>query len=225
MTTSETLVSKVWDLPVRLFHWLLVGLLGFSWWSGDRHEMDWHRLSGYGVVALIIFRIYWGFFGGRTARFSHFVRGPRAVLAYGSSLRTGPHPALPGHNPAGGWSVILLLTTLTVMVTSGLLSVDVDGLESGPLSDYVSFEQGRRASEIHHWTFNLLLALVAVHVFAILLYLVRLRHDLITPMIHGSRRIEIRHQIERLGGSTRAAALGLLIAGALTYAIARGFRF
>lgn len=224
MTTNETLVAKVWDLPIRLFHWLLVGLLGFSWWSGDEHEMDWHRLSGYGVVALIIFRIYWGFFGGRTARFSHFVRGPRAVLAYGATLRNGPHPALPGHNPAGGWSVILLLTTLTIMVLSGLCAVDIDGLESGPLSDYLSFDQGRIASDIHHLTLNLLLVLVAVHVVAIFFYLIRLRQNLIAPMIHGSRRIDARHRIERLGGSVGAAAIGLLVAAAITYAIAKGFR-
>ncbi len=82
---SRPLFARVWDAPVRLFHWLLVGLLGFSWWSGEQHEMEWHRWSGYAILALLVFRIYWGFFGGRTARFTQFVRGPAAAFAY---LRT-----------------------------------------------------------------------------------------------------------------------------------------
>ncbi|MBJ7443417.1 MAG: cytochrome b/b6 domain-containing protein, partial [Sphingobium sp.] len=170
---------------IRLFHWLLVGLLGFSWWSGERHEMEWHRLSGYAILFLLIFRLYWGFVGSGTARFVHFVRSPRTAFAYLRNLRTRPYRATAGHNPVGGWSVLLMLVSLIAMVTAGLFAVDVDGLESGPLADYVSFDQGRMAADLHGLLFNLLLALVALHIVAILYYLLRLRHNLIGPMIHG----------------------------------------
>jgi cytochrome b len=213
-------VAWLWDLPVRLFHWLLVGLLGFSWWSGEHHDMDWHRLSGYAIVALLIFRIYWGFVGGRTARFAQFVKGPRAALDY---VR-GRHTAAPGHNPIGGWSVLALLLTLAVMVSTGLFSVDVDGLESGPLSDYVSFDNGRLAAGVHHVAFNVLLALVALHVLAILVYLVR-RHDLIGPMIHGRRRLVGEEEAGPLGASWWKAALGVVLAAAIAWAISKEFRF
>ena len=222
---TGTIGARIWDAPVRLFHWLLVGLLAFSWWSGEHHDMDWHRRSGYAILGLLIFRIYWGFFGGRTARFAQFVRGPRAAFAYALALAKGRHVATPGHNPIGGWSVIAMLVTLAVMVSAGLFSVDVDGLESGPLADYVSFDQGRAAAAVHHLVFNLLLALVALHVLAVLFYLVRLRHDLITPMIHGRRRASEDEPVEDLAASGWKAVLGIVIAGAGAYAIARGFRF
>jgi len=216
---------QIWDMPVRLFHWLLVALLGFSWWSGEQHEMDWHRLSGYAIFALLVFRIYWGFAGGRTARFAQFVRGPRAMLGYVRSLGRGSYVATPGHNPVGGWSVILLLATLMAMVLAGLFAVDIDGLESGPLADYVSFDQGRLAAKVHGWVFNLILALAAAHVAAILLYLVLLRHNLIGPMLNGRRRARAGEAVQSLNASLWKAVPGIVIAGGAAYAVARGFRF
>jgi cytochrome b len=215
---------RVWDLPVRLFHWVLVALLGYSWWSGEHHDMDWHRLSGYTILALIVFRIYWGVFGSRTARFAQFVRGPRAAFTYLGKLGKRPYEAADGHNPIGGWSVILMLAALSVMVLAGLFAVDVDGLESGPLADYVSFDTGRWAAGVHHLTFNVLLALVALHVAAILFYLIGLRHNLVTPMLHGRRRAGAEPVAERLGASPLRAVIGIVIAGGLAYAVAKGFR-
>lgn len=220
---ARTMVARIWDAPVRLFHWLLVALLAFSWWSGKQHEMDWHRLSGYCILALLVFRIYWGFVGGHTARFVQFIRGPRAALAYARSLVKGTYIAEPGHNPLGGWSVVLMLATLVTMVVAGLFSVDVDGLESGPLADYVSFDQGRVAAHIHGFVFNLLLALIATHLVAILFYLVRLRHNLIGPMITG-RGPAKDAPVEGRGASWVKALLGVVLAGLSSYAIARGFR-
>lgn len=219
------LFAWVWDAPVRLFHWLLVGLLGFSWWSGEQHEMEWHRLSGYAILALLIFRVYWGVFGGRTARFAQFVRGPGVAFAYARSLTKRTYRPAEGHNPVGGWSVMLMLATLMAMVVAGLFSIDVDGLESGPLADYVSFDAGRSAAGIHAFIFNLLLTLVALHILAILFYLVALRHDLITPMLHGRRRVSDLDQVAPLGASAWKAALGVLIAAACAYWTAQGFRF
>lgn len=223
--TTDTTTTNVWDLPVRLFHWLLVGLLGFSWWSGENHDMEWHRLSGYAILALLVFRIYWGFAGGRTARFTEFVRGPRAAFAYLRTLGKRPYQAADGHNPVGGWSVVLMIAALLAMVTAGLFSVDVDGLESGPLADYVTFDAGRAAAGVHHLVFNLLLALVALHVLAVLFYLVGLRHNLVAPMIHGRRKAGANAVAARLGASSWKAAVGLVVAIAFAYAVSKGFRF
>ena len=143
MTAGTTRAAPLWDVPVRAFHWLLIALIAFSWWSGENHEMEWHRTSGYAILALVVFRLFWGLAGGRTARFARFVRGPRAVIAY---VRGGAGAA-PGHNPLGGWSVVAMLATVAAMVTAGLFAVDVDGLESGPLADYVTFDQGRMAAQ------------------------------------------------------------------------------
>ncbi len=118
-----------------------------------------------------------------------------------------------------------MLATLTVMVVAGLFAIDVDGLESGPLSDYVSFDTGRTASDVHGVVFNVLLALVALHVLAILVYLVGLRHNLITPMIHGRRRVREGEPVETLGASPWKALIGLALAAACAYAVAQGFRF
>jgi len=222
---SDTTTARVWDLPVRLFHWLLVGLLGFSWWSGENHDMEWHRLSGYAIFALLVFRFYWGFAGSRTARFAQFIRGPRAAFTYLRTLGKRPYRAADGHNPVGGWSVLLMLTVLVVMVTAGLFSVDVDGLESGPLADYVSFDAGRTAAGVHHLVFNVLLALVALHVLAVLFYLIGLRHNLITPMIHGRRKAGAEVVATRLGASSWKAAIGLVIAIVFAYAVSKGFHF
>lgn len=220
---TESVAARIWDAPIRLFHWLLVALLGFSWWSGKHHTMDWHRLSGYCILALLIFRIYWGFVGGRTARFTQFVRGPRAVYNYARSFATHPHPAAPGHNPAGGWSVVVMLVVLMTMVVAGLFAVDVDGLESGPLADYVSFDQGRIAAHVHGLVFNLLLGLGALHVLAILFYLVRLRRNLIVPMITG-RAPSTNGPADDLRASPWTVLLGVVLAGLCSYAIAHGFR-
>lgn len=221
-TDAPSLRSLVWDMYIRLFHWLLVALLTFSWWSGEQHEMEWHRLSGYAILFLLVFRIYWGFVGSSTARFGQFVRSPRSAFTYLQTLRTPPYRATAGHNPVGGWSVLLMIVSLIAMVTAGLFAVDVDGLESGPLADYVSFDQGRLAADLHGLLFNLLLTLIALHIAAILYYLLRLRHNLIGPMIHGRNTISVEDATDLPVGSPWKALVGVLVAAACTWAI--GFR-
>lgn len=214
-------VQPVWDLPLRLFHWVLVGLLAFSWWSGEKHEMEWHRWSGYAILFLLVFRLYWGLVGGRTARFAHFVRGPRAAFSY---LRGSEKPDI-GHNPLGGWSVVAMLTILVAMVMAGLFAVDVDGLESGPLADYVSFDAGRLASNMHSLIFNLLAGLIVLHVAAILFYQVARRRNLVGPMIIGSMKAVEGTVAVPLGASAWRALIGLLIAAGVTYFVSKGLHF
>ena len=169
---------KVWDLPIRLFHWLLAALIVFSWWAHEDH-LDWHRLSGFAIAGLLVFRLWWGLAGSSTARFSSFLKSPAGVLAYLRGAATGP-----GHNPLGGWSVVAMLATLTLQVGLGLFAVDQDGFESGPLSRFVDFETGRLAAAGHELVFNLLVGLIVLHLLAIGWYGVR-RKNLVGPMITG----------------------------------------
>lgn len=182
---TKPLDRRVWDVPTRLFHWVLVALLGLSWWSAETHEMDLHRYSGIALCGLVLFRIIWGFIGTSTSRFSQFVRGPAAVITYlRSSPGTSPAPS-PGHNPLGGWSVMGLLGVLAVQIISGLLAVDIDGMESGPLSSSVSFEAGREAAAIHAVSFDILFILSGFHIVAIAYYLVVKRRNLVGAMVTG----------------------------------------
>ena len=107
MTAASSVLERirVWDVPTRLFHWSLVGLVGFAWWSAETRHIDWHRTAGAAIAGLLAFRLWWGLFGGSTARFSHFVRGPAAVLAYARGLTKTEHPTA-GHNPIDRKSVV-----------------------------------------------------------------------------------------------------------------------
>lgn len=204
---------KVWDLPTRIFHWSIVLVLCASWFTAEQGLMEWHYRSGILGFSLLAFRIMWGFVGGSTARFSRFVRSPVAVIAYVSGAQGGPRRV--GHNPLGGYSVIALLLVLSIQIGTGLFTVDVDGIESGPLSFLVSFEQGRVAAEIHEITFTAVQVLVAVHVLAIVIY--RLRGIRLTRAMITGRISESDGQTSEL---QPAAGSRLLLALALAAALA-----
>jgi len=176
---GEALRQRVWDLPVRLVHWLLAALIAFSWWSVHHHHTDWHIWSGCAILTLLLFRILWGFVGSSTARFSGFVRGPSAVAAYWRGRWNGI-----GHNPVGALSVIALLAAVAVQVGLGLVSEDEDGIFMGPLAGLVSTETSDKARDLHELWFNVILALVALHLLAILYYRLRGR-KLTLPMVTG----------------------------------------
>lgn len=223
MTEGATGKVGVWDVPVRLFHWSLLGLFCFSWWSGENHEMDWHRQSGLLVLALLLFRLFWGLAGSRTARFAQFLKGPGEVIAY--ARKAGDEHPTDGHNPLGGWSVAALLLVLLTLVGAGLFAVDVDGLESGPLADYISFDAGRQASEIHEIAFKAALALIGLHVCAIGYYQFLVGRDLVSPMITGKRELAPGESAEGVRWSVLRAVTGLLVIAALVWAVSKGFHF
>jgi len=210
---------RVWDVPTRLFHWLLVTGFAFAWWSGETGRLEWHRWNGYVLLGLVVFRLYWGFFGSSTARFSGFLRGPRTITNY---LRGAWAPEA-GHNPLGALSVLVMLALLALQVVLGLFAVDVDGIESGPLSVYVSFETGRAAAEWHESIFDALLFLVALHVLAIAYYLVIRRENLAAAMLHGTRSYPAAVTPVRRATALRFV-LGVVIAVLLTWLVASAFR-
>lgn len=215
---------RLWDLPTRLTHWALAALVGVSWFTAETERMSLHRLSGYAVLALVLFRIFWGFAGGSTARFTSFVKGPRRTLDYLRTLGHRAPSAVPGHNPLGAWSVLAMLLFLAVQAGLGLFAIDIDGLESGPLSHFVSFEDGRIYAERHEQVFNILLVLIGLHIAAVVFYLVYKRDNLIGPMIGGARRFETPPPALRFAPLWRAV-LGAILAAALVWWIAQGLRF
>ncbi len=203
----------VWDLPTRLFHWLLVLAVAGCWWTGERGPVETHALLGYAVLALILFRLAWGLVGSETARFSSFVRGPAAALSHlGHLFRPGrlDHPV--GHNPAGGYAVLALLALVAVEAVSGLFVYDEE-IYWGPLYAWVSEERAAWLHWLHHAAFDLLLVLIAIHVAAVLLYFLLKRLDLVRPMLSG--RADLPADVSAPRIAPLALALVLALAAAL----------
>ena len=189
--TPATHRVRVWDLPTRLSHWAIVTLFGICWWAAKSDHMRWHLIAGYALLGVVWFRLAWGFWGGQTARFSDFVRGPAATLRYLRKLLSrgvGDSPAPLGHNPLGALSVLAMLALLVSQTTFGLFAVDVDGIASGPWSRWVSFDTGRRFAHWHATNFHLLLVMIGVHLSAIAWYRLARRETLVPAMIHGYKQ-------------------------------------
>lgn len=222
----------VWDLPVRLFHWVLVALMATSYFTG-RAGGDWmtvHFWSGYGIFTLLLFRILWGFTGSTTARFGHFVKGPAAAIAHLRELMGRERPRDIGHNPLGAAMVVALLMAVLLQVMAGLFSADTDmGTVNGPLTSLVADKWIDRATDFHKFWINVLLLMVAVHVLAAITYLVWKRQNLIGPMVHGRKRLDdvVRpgEPPPRLVFASPRLALALLVLSAIVvYLIVRAGR-
>jgi cytochrome b len=180
---------KVWDLPVRLFHWVLVVLLFCSWATQEWDHMNWHVWSGYSILTLLLFRVVWGFVGSDTARFGRFLRSPLAALQHLAHLgRREPDREI-GHNAAGGWMVLVMLALIGVQVGTGLFANDLDdgGDTEGPLMHLVGKDFSNWLDHIHSLNFKLIEAVVVLHVLAIVVYAVLKRHDLVRPMVTGTK--------------------------------------
>lgn len=184
---NNTDFVRVWDLPTRIFHWLLVGLVITSFVTAEigGNAMQYHMWCGYAILTLLLFRLIWGFIGSTTARFTSFVRGPAAAWRYARSLPGKSQPHL-GHNPLGGWSILAMLLALLVQVGSGLFATD-DIATQGPLYPLISDDAAYRLTSIHLFNPNVIIALVCLHFGAVLFYLIVKRDNLIAPMITGRR--------------------------------------
>jgi cytochrome b len=205
---------RVWDLPTRLFHWVLaacvIGLVATGYIGGN--AMNWHARIGYAVLALLLFRIVWGFAGGHWSRFGSFLYAPASVAAY---LRGRAHPDhLVGHNPLGAGSVFAMLLVLLAQVATGLVGDDDSGF-TGPLNRFVSNSKGLAATWYHkrvgQW---LLIALVVLHVAAILYYARVKRQNLVKPMIVGDKELATATTSSRDDARTRIVALAVLAGAA-----------
>ena len=206
----------VWDLPTRVFHWLLVLLVMGSFVTGKigGTAMVYHEYSGVAILALVLFRILWGFWGGTLSRFVTFVRGPKKVFDYARSFLGKGHEPYLGHNPMGAWSILALLTVLIIQVGTGLFAND-DILTEGPLFHLVSKDTSDWLTRIHHINQNILIGLVALHLGAIVFYWLAKRENLILPMITGRK---FWHEaVDTVYGSPVRALLLAAAAAAVVY--------
>ncbi|KUO55143.1 MAG: hypothetical protein APF80_00375 [Alphaproteobacteria bacterium BRH_c36] len=183
-----------WDLPTRVFHWLLVALVAAAWASFEFSEalgdavLKWHRWIGLVILTLLIWRILWGFFGASTSRFTNFVPGPATVIDYAASVTRGREAKYLGHNPLGSVMILALLGLLLTQATLGLFTVEHNDLTAGPLYLFLS-EAGRKsASSWHHFLFeSVILWLIAIHFAANAFYALVRGDPLIRAMFTGRK--------------------------------------
>ena len=181
--------TPVWDLPVRLFHWSFAICFAVSWISGQMEKRDLHYGSGMVLLGLVIFRLLWGLVGSPTARFTHFLRWPNAAIAYLRSAFGHRAPSYSfGHNAAGGLMVAGLVGLIGLQTLSGMASTD-DVIFEGPLYGRLPEWLARPLEVVHEPLSNVLLALVALHILVIVVYLVVKRENLVRAMIVGRAKL------------------------------------
>ena len=184
------LPMRVWDGPVRLFHWTLLVLLLVSWTSVEFfNNMRLHMWSGEAILALLLFRIVWGFIGSETARFSHFLGNPFHAVTHLMHMHRREPDTQVGHNAAGGWMVLVMLLVLLAQVATGMLASDEESFVEGPLNHLVGGAWGAWALSQHRMLFTAIQVMIALHLFAIISYAVLKRHDLVRPMVTGKKRL------------------------------------
>lgn len=210
--------ATIWDLPTRLFHWSLVLLIAAAWWTQEQEDSELHARIGYAVLTLLLFRLAWGFVGSDTSRFASFIRGPRRAIVYLRELfGSAPAAGHVGHNPIGGYSVALMLVCLAIQTGTGLFLYD-DEFFWAPLNDLVSEDAAEFLEEVHELNFNLLLALIGLHVAAILYYRFGKGQRLVGPMIGGKGKLPAGTVRPWIASSWLALVL-LMVSAALVYAL------
>ncbi|MDX2157228.1 MAG: cytochrome b/b6 domain-containing protein [Hyphomicrobiaceae bacterium] len=188
-TAGATGGTPVWDLGVRLFHWLLVTAVAVAAATGllgSRTTLDVHLVAGGVIATLLAARIVWGFAGGTYARFSSFVRGPRALLAHVREIAANRAPRHLGHNPLGGLMVLALMLALILLAATGLVLLGGWSKE-GPIAPFASFALGAAVRPLHEALAYGLLALIACHVAGVAVESLRTRENLVRAMITGRK--------------------------------------
>ncbi|QDE30429.1 MULTISPECIES: cytochrome b/b6 domain-containing protein [Shewanella] len=197
---------KVWDIPTRLFHWVMVCLFGGLWWTADIGEMQWHQVLAYLLMTLIAFRLIWGFVGSETAKFSDFFVSPKKVIAY---VKAQPKPVSLGHNPLGGYMVIALLSLLVLQLITGLFATD-DIFTEGPLMYLVSSDTAGWLTWLHKTNFNLILGLAVIHIIAVIAYVIK-GDNILKAMFTGYKYVSEQVSSPKLRSPWIALAIGLVI--------------
>jgi len=203
----------VWDMPTRLFHWLVVVLVAAAYVTWRLNWMDWHVRLGETLLALVFFRLLWGCFGSETARFRSFLASPAAAFRHLRHVFRRETDLQVGHNPAGGWMVLLLLALLLGETLSGLY-LNNDIADEGPFTEWVSAPIANAITALHAILWDALLAAVALHVLVIALYAVVKGHNLLRPMLTGRKYLPARIAAPRLAPAMLALLLLLVSAAA-----------
>lgn len=209
---------RVWDLPTRVFHWALVALVLAQWCSAEWNllSMDWHFRFGYALLALVLFRIAWGFVGSDSARFSHFLAGPSRIGDYAPTLAARTPSAHAGHNPLGGWAVVAMLCVLLAQSVTGLFATDDISL-FGPLAERVSADVAETMTEVHESLTDVIVILVGLHLAAVAWYALWKRDRLVAAMVSGRKALAADPHL-RFAGLGRAA-LVMAVCGGVVWAI------
>ncbi len=216
---ADRVAVKVWDWPVRLVHWAIVMLVVILIATGliGNEALAWHMRAGGTLLALVIFRIVWGFIGSGNARFASFVRGPGAVLAYLRSLVRPPHEIHATHNPIGGWMVVALLLAMLFQAGAGLFTND-DILNDGPLVKLISKDLSDSISSWHRRGWWVVAGLAVAHILAVLSYYLVLKDNLVYPMVSGEKILPSGAANPAAGvASTGKALVVLALCGALVW--------
>lgn len=190
MSDKDAAQVKVWDVPVRVFHWSLVAGFIVAYLSAEMHKMAVHVWVGYALVALLLFRLVWGFAGNEYARFKSFIFSPQETLAYVRSLRSGHARHYYGHNPAGALMVFALLGVLLAIFGTGLVTLAVIDFE-GPLlflANDVSDETAYLFRHAHDWMVNIALLLIPLHLLGVVSGSIQHKENLVRAMVTGMKR-------------------------------------
>lgn len=212
MDSRDTSKLRVWDVPVRIFHWALVLLFAFQVYSGNTggNVMLWHMYAGYAILSLVLFRLAWGFAGSTHARFAEFLAGPLGAVRFARKLFSREPAVYAGHNPLGGWMVVALLLSLALQAGTGLFAND-DIATEGPLAALVSKAVSDRLTTIHRWNAVVLIVLVGLHIAAVLFHWVVKKENLVGAMFTGIKDVPAevarRTAVARLASNWRALAL------------------
>lgn len=190
---------RVWDIPVRLFHWALVALVLYNWWDGGAKGEPFrlHAYIGYAVLVLLFFRLIWGFTGSSFARFADFVRAPGATFAYAKTLFALKPERHAGHNPLGGWMIVLMIVYIAALGLTGIL---------GPTY--------HDAEEIHEFLGNFVIVIIGLHVLGVVIDSVLTKENLARSMVTGDKPAALYGEKARdlTGGGAARALIAMIVA-------------
>lgn len=208
---------RVWDGWVRLWHWSIVLLIPFSYLTARAHRWDWHMYSGYALLTLVSFRILWGLFGSEPARFARFLRSPLAALRHLRAMQGAPGPDRElTHNPAGAFAAVAIMGLLLAQAVTGLFAYD-QIFTYGPLARMVSEGMRDWMTSLHIRIINLLLAVIALHILAIIWYRLFPGHDLVRAMMLGTKPMPAGTRAPRMAPPLLGLALFAACAAVVLY--------
>ena len=196
----------VWDVPTRLFHWATAILVAAAYATWRLNWMVWHADVGYALLALVVFRVLWGFFGSETARFAGFLASPRRVGLHLSHLLRREPDRQVGHNPAGGWMIMVLLALLIIETLSGVYTNN-DVADVGPFTELTPAVIANVITALHDICWKALWVAATLHVLVVMLYWVAKRQNLLLPMFTGYKMLPTDARSPAQAGMLRALLL------------------
>lgn len=220
-SAQPLVAAPVWDGMVRVFHWSLVTLFVIAVITGEigGNAIQVHMWCGYGILALVLFRLVWGFVGGEYARFASFIASPMRALTFARGMMGKSHEYVTGHNPIGGWMVLALLLLLATQATLGLFSYD-EISTSGPLARYVSEDTSITLMKRHRLIGDVLLILAGLHIAAVLFHLFVKGENLVRAMFNGQKSLPPALAAEANAARRGSMPLGVVLLGAALVVVA-----